>query len=1246
MARRPHLTRTAIGLLVVIAVWIGVVAAALRLLDLAATRAWLAREVATRLAAAVNQPARVADVRVYLSPPRLAVRGLEIGPPGRPLLRVDVAEAAIGDFRFASRELDIDVLRLHGVRVDAQAPADGGASGGHQWLHVIVRQLDVDGVEIARLGLPGGLTVRAHDVEARWTGSRRDPVSAAVLHVGAFSLDVPGIETIAGSLTAWGRRTPQGWRVGKLRGRGAGWSLDGTGEVAGGRVAGEGTLAIQLAALERTLHIGAGLDGGVEVHFAASAEGKQFQVDADVSSPRVSVAGFPFDDVDGEAHLSPDGLDASLSDATFAGGHVEGSYSLSGFGPPWHHQVAARGDGVSLAEFLHRLGADDAGLSASCAVNAEVSWDGESFKRGAGTGIADLKPGGGDVPAAGRVVLALARDGALQIEAKSTTLAGAPVRWSGRLELGTWVPDWHVEGERVPIPVAARVLRGWIGTDVVPAELHGETAFAVGLRGPFSNLHAEGRAALAPVAFGPVDADGLEASFAAGDGVLAVSSGDILVGAGRVTGHGELRYGAGNALHLDLEGRGVPLARMVAWGGVRAPLAGKVNFTGSLGGTLAAPVAEADLGLTDVAAAGVAFGDGRGRVALVAGVVRVAGLTVGPFSASGRVDLNRRDVEVDAKLLGFGLEGISPPLARLAGGALDCTLHGSFPFDSPAGRLEVASASGASGFVELDSRSLRVEVTRAPAWRLSGELRRAGGEFRGKVSYAVDSWRQVLQDLGAGDVPADGRMKGEAEVRLAPRGAAHVDGVIRELEVEVEQERAVLEKPTAFHLDGGAIRFDGATMAGPRSTLFVRGGRNADGTLFGNISGELPGALLGLVWREARPSGRVELLGEISGTDAAPRFEGVARVADGSLRLPGLPAPATRIAGVIELNPDAIRLQGVDFALLGGEGVCDGRVVLSPRLQLDLGLRVRSVHWPLMLGFTPILTGDVRLVGTLDSLSLTGKGTLQRTVYRRAVNLQKLVLEELLTHERARPTEGAPMTLNLAVDVPGTLEFDTPLARVAMRGAVRVVGTTAQYGVLGRLEALPGGELELADVRYDLDRGIVTFSDPDRFEPRLDILARTTVQTFDITVGLNGTLDRLIPTFSSSPPLPDMDIVSLLSTGRRADVAGQAQAGAVASSFLTEQLTGAVTHRARSLLDVDQLRVDPFAATQTGSPTARLTVVKQLSHDWTVTVSTNLTSNREEVVTSRWLLGQGVYLEANRDVDGAYALDIKWQFRY
>jgi hypothetical protein len=1245
LRRRPHLTRTTIGLLLAVVVWLGVLAAAFWAVGLPRTRAWLAGEISRRLTEAMGQPVRVSDVRVSLDPPRLLLRGVEVGPASAPILEVGVAELMVGDVRLAAREVEIDNLRLVGVRINLQSlPATRRASA--PWVRVVVRQMELQDVQLERIEIPGGTVLSARDVEARWSGSRRSPISAAVVHVGAFTLSPPGMEPISGSLMAWGRETETGWEVGRLRGSGDGWAVDASGAQARGGFRARGSLRLELAQLDRTLHIQAGIAGLVTLDWRATRQGSNFRVDTEVLAAKASVAGLDFHDVEGQAHISPEGLEASVSRLTFAGGRFEGSYSLGGFGPPWAHRIAVRGEGVDLARFLRELGADDAGLSASGRVSADVAWDGTHFKQGAGTGIADLEPGRGDVPAAGRVVVGLAGDGQLTFDTKGVLLAGAPVHWAGGLTLGSWVPNWTVQGETVPIPAIARLLRGWIGSDVLPAALRGQAAVDLAIRGPFRDIEVGGTVAAAPIAFGPVEADGVQASFLAGHGVLSVSSGSVVVGGGTVKVNGELRYAAGARLQFALAGDGVPLARMVAWGGIHAPLTGSVKIAGTLAGTVAVPQADARIDLARVTVAGVTFGDGTGHVTLRDGIVTLADLVVGPFSAAARVDLARREAAVDAKLSGFGLDAISPPLARMAGGALDCTLHGRFPFDNPAGVLEVTSAKGAHGRVELDADGLRVELARPKVWRLDGDLRHARSEYRGTLALTVDSWRSLAEDLVGAELPLDGRMEADAGLTFAPPQPPRLDGAIRVLDLVVEGEQASLEKPASFDIEGGAIHLAGATLVGKRSKLFVRAGRESDGTLTGNVSGELPAALLGIVWRDARPSGRVEMLGEISGTDSAPRFEGTARVTDGSLRIPGLADPVTHVSGVLEFSPEAIRLDGVEYYMLGGTGVCNGRIVLSPRLELDLSLGLKAVRWPLMLGLTPILTGDVRLVGPLNDLSLSGKAVLNRTAFRRDIDLQKLIVEQLRAPERARVTEASPIALNISVDVPGTLEVETALAHLSLRGNLRIVGNTARYGVLGRLEALPGGELELSGVQYELDHATVTFTSPERIEPSLDVLARTTVQSFDITVALVGPLNHLTPTFTSSPALPEMDIVSLLFVGRTAEQATGSQTGAMASSFITSELTGAVTKRARTLLDVDQLQIDPFASTQSGSPTARLTVAKQLSRKWNVTVSTNLTSNREEIVTSRWRLGQGIYLEASREADGSYSMEVKWQRRY
>jgi len=102
----------------------------------------------------------------------------------------------------------------------------------------------------------------------------------------------------------------------------------------------------------------------------------------------------------------------------------------------------------------------------------------------------------------------------------------------------------------------------------------------------------------------------------------------------------------------------------------------------------------------------------------------------------------------------------------------------------------------------------------------------------------------------------------------------------------------------------------------------------------------------------------------------------------------------------------------------------------------------------------------------------------------------------------------------------------------------------------------------------------------------------------------------------------------------------------LASSILSSELTAVLSQRGQLVLPIDQVRVDPFAADSTGNPTARLSVVKQLTPSWTVILQTTLSGEREQIVVSRWYLAPGLFLEGGQHEDGSLSLDLKLRRPY
>ena len=65
-----------------------------------------------------------------------------------------------------------------------------------------------------------------------------------------------------------------------------------------------------------------------------------------------------------------------------------------------------------------------------------------------------------------------------------------------------------------------------------------------------------------------------------------------------------------------------------------------------------------------------------------------------------------------------------------------------------------------------------------------------------------------------------------------------------------------------------------------------------------------------------------------------------------------------------------------------------------------------------------------------------------------------------------------------------------------------------------------------------MTRGSLDFANPNRIQPFFDVEAETRVrvpgQTYRVTLRMAGTTERLQPDFTSDPPLPPLDILTLL----------------------------------------------------------------------------------------------------------------------
>jgi translocation and assembly module TamB len=232
------------------------------------------------------------------------------------------------------------------------------------------------------------------------------------------------------------------------------------------------------------------------------------------------------------------------------------------------------------------------------------------------------------------------------------------------------------------------------------------------------------------------------------------------------------------------------------------------------------------------------------------------------------------------------------------------------------------------------------------------------------------------------------------------------------------------------------------------------------------------------------------------------------------------------------------------------------------------------------------------------------------------------------------------------------LDFQNSYAKLAGTVDLTVRGTVAVPTILGRIQ-ITEGSATFAGTSYQLQRGTITFANPVRIDPTIDIDATARVENYDLTIGLHGTTTNLKPTYRSEPPLTEADIFNLLALGRTQQEAQlyqeqQVQAGTdpTTSALLGGALNATVSNRVGKFFGAGSVKIDPAFVGTLGNSSARITVSEPLSKELTLVFATNVNQTAEQLIQLQYQLNPTTSLVATRDESGVFSVVYKIRKRY
>jgi translocation and assembly module TamB len=203
----------------------------------------------------------------------------------------------------------------------------------------------------------------------------------------------------------------------------------------------------------------------------------------------------------------------------------------------------------------------------------------------------------------------------------------------------------------------------------------------------------------------------------------------------------------------------------------------------------------------------------------------------------------------------------------------------------------------------------------------------------------------------------------------------------------------------------------------------------------------------------------------------------------------------------------------------------------------------------------------VEAAGTPEETTVTGRLRVVRARYTADVNLERSMLElrrRAPVPPRAYDKAGEWLRFDLQVVVDGDARIENDLVSGAVRGELTVTGNLAAPGAVGTLSMAEGSRARFRGNEFALSHAVLDLTDRNRVELALDVHGQSQVRDYQIFMHAFGPLADPQVTLTSTPPLSQPDIITLLSLGfTRRDAGAGSGVESVATAAAAQALFSA-----------------------------------------------------------------------------------------
>jgi translocation and assembly module TamB len=528
----------------------------------------------------------------------------------------------------------------------------------------------------------------------------------------------------------------------------------------------------------------------------------------------------------------------------------------------------------------------------------------------------------------------------------------------------------------------------------------------------------------------------------------------------------------------------------------------------------------------------------------------------------------------------------------------------------------------------------------------------------GRVALTGDYYTEAAIDTGT--VPLDVLVAtyakgvpqgfiGQTEVHATLKGPlkqtsqieAHL--TIPALKASYQSMEIGLADPIRADYSKSVVTLQPAEIRGTGTSLKIQGRLPIGGTAEPTLSaqGSIDLRILKIVAPDVQSSGMVALDVRASGSAERPAVQGRVQLKEVAMTTADAPIGVEKLNGTLDITNDHLQISKMAGQVGGGQVSLTGSIAYKPSLQFNIALQGKSVRLRYPDGLRSLLDANLTYSGSTEASTLSGRVLIDSLSFTPDFDLAKFD-DQFSTGVTTPAQPGFYDTVKLAIGLQSQESLSATSSQVSIAGgvAVRVGGTAANPVITGRTN-LTSGELFYRNLRYQIQKGVITFDDPNETHPVMNVSVTATVEQYNLTLSMRGPLDKLTTSYASDPPLATADIINLIARGKTTQES--AATSQSTDSMIASQAVSQLSSGVQKLAGISSLEIDPTIGGNNQNPSARVAIQQRVTKNLLFTFSTDVSQPGSEIVQGEYQLNKRWSVSMARDQLGGVSVDGKYR---